>query len=76
MALFGTIVPNWLRFTGFVDWRDRGLCARFGILDGIHKTEAKKSSFDGIFDAFDIAKNISNDDKIVERMNATRFIRF
>lgn len=30
---------SWVRFDSFVDWEDKALKARFGVISGIHKDE-------------------------------------
>lgn len=66
-------LPEWIRFSGFVDWEDRGLRAKFGVIDGIIKTLAKEQKFKGALDAFEVASRISSDPDIVSKLKSQTY---
>lgn len=75
LSLFDEELPNWLRLKGIVDWKDRGLKANFGIVDGIHKKLARENRFKGILNAFQVASRVSMDTNIVQKLRETRINR-
>jgi hypothetical protein len=68
LSIIENEIPSWLQLSNTVDWSDRGLSARFGIVTGMKKQEARQCNFNGLLNAFDIASKISVDPNIIRNL--------
>lgn len=65
-------IPKWITTREVITWSDRGLSAKFANVTGIRLGLAKKSRYSGTLNAFDVAKNISDEVSIIEELKNTR----
>lgn len=74
LALFSNPLPNWIKFKKTIDWSSIGLSATFGELDHLNSEEIGRYKHEGILDAFEIAKNISNSPDVATKLKKTRVV--
>ena len=68
LAFFDSELPAFISFGKTVDWASRGLSGTFGQLASFDNEQASQTSHAGVLDAFQIAKRISADPAITERL--------
>lgn len=68
MAFFEQEHPEYFSFEKFVDWKTEGMGGIFGQLEELDKESAGRAQHQGMLDAFEIAKRISADESITERL--------
>ncbi|MFP9471042.1 hypothetical protein ACRQTN_15125 [Pectobacterium brasiliense] len=73
LSLFSFPHPSWISFSKTVEWSSRGMSASFGCLESIAHEAASAAQNEGILDAFEIAKTLSNDPEIEEKLRQGRF---
>jgi hypothetical protein len=73
LSLFSSPHPDWIVFSKAVEWSSRGMAATFGCLTSIDLKAASGVQNRGVLDAFEIAKALSNDHEIEEKLRHERF---
>jgi hypothetical protein len=58
LSLFTEPIPEWIRFSNFVNWNSEGLSGRFGALSYLDRTQAGAVMHNGILDAIEVSKRI------------------
>jgi len=71
LNLFSIPTPNWISFSKVVEWSSRGMATSFGCLDKIDRERAIAEKCKGILDAFEVAKSLSNDNEIEQKLRKT-----
>jgi len=72
LAIFESILPEWIVFSEFIEWEKKGMFATFGRFESINIKVASKNQYAGILDAFEIAENIGKSQEIVNKLKRSR----
>jgi len=73
LSLFSSPHPDWITFSKKTEWSSRGMAATFGCLEKLDHEKAMELKMIGILDAFEIAKSLSNDQNIEDKLRQSRF---
>ena len=72
LSIFQESIPSWLSLHNKTDWETSGMTATFGNVAVLDSEAAGRVRFDGISNAFQVARRLSGTDDVVSKLRRLR----
>ena len=72
MNIFVADQPKWAKFSETLDWSGRGMKGIFAAIDSLNISHARRTQFQGVRDAFEIAQALSPNPEILNIIRSSR----